>query len=119
MSYIQLEKDGQKVGLKFNQKAYMEFYKRVDSEDFVGTFHYAAAYAALSANAYVKELDFTESFESVCDWVDTLSTEDKELITKTFNDTAYFKKLVEDGSKVKTEDAPTKKKTSKNTMKTV
>lgn len=115
MSYLQLEIGGQTRGLKFNQKAYITFYDFVDKKDFEGTFHYAAIYAALLANAYVKREEFTETFETVCDWVDLLSADDKTAVTKVFNETAFWKKLVEDGAK-EVEDN-TKKKKRMSTMK--
>lgn len=114
-NYIQIKRKGVSVGLKFNQLAYITFYEKVDQNNYLGTFHYAAVYGALQGNAYAKEQEFKESFESVCDWVDEMSKEDKDQITKVFSETAYFKKLVEDGSKVKVENGPTKKKRLKNT----
>lgn len=133
MSYLQailgpLEKDkeGNEIpgsnarGLKFNQLAYITFYEKVDQDNYLGTFHYAAVYGALKANAYVKGQEFTETFESVCDWVDEMSKEDKEKVTEVFGNTAYFKKLVEDGAgNVEVKDGPSKKKKLKNTIQNV
>lgn len=116
MSYIEIKIGGELRGLKFNQLAYINFYKKVDQEDYVGTFHYAAVWGALKATAYVKGLEFTENWETVCEWVDAISVEDKEKITHEFSSTATFKNLVKDGSE---EKEPPKKKTLKNTMMTV
>lgn len=114
MSYINI----QGKGLKFNQLAYIKFYEKVDHADFIGTFHYAAAFGGLRANAYVKGEEFTDSFENVCEWVDGLSGAEKEQITEVFNNTAYFKKLIEENLPEEVKAPEVKKKNSKNIMTT-
>lgn len=100
MDYLQINIGGKLRGLKFNQLAYITFYKFIDLENFDSTFHYAAVYAALLANAYVKREEFTETFETVCGWVDEATVEDKNAVLEAFNSTAYWKKIVEDGKAV-------------------
>lgn len=118
MSYLQLEIGGQLRGLKFNTHAYVNFYKEVDMDDYEGTFHYAAVWAALKANAYVKRVEFTEKYETVCDWVDVMSLEDKEQVKDAFANSATYKNLVKDG-KQEDDKEPAKKKILKSTTMTV
>ena len=100
MDYIQLELGGKLRGLKFNQYTYIKFYEKVSPDDYIATFHYAAVFAALKSNAYVKGEEFTETWEDVCSLVDAMKTEDKDKVAEVFNNTAYFRKAVEDGEKI-------------------
>jgi len=100
MDYIQLELGGKLRGLKFNQYTYIKFYEKVAQDDYIATFHYAAVFAALKSNAYVKGEEFTETWEDVCSLVDAMKTEDKDKVAEVFNNTAYFRKAVEDGEKI-------------------
>lgn len=119
MDYIQLEIGGKARGLKFNQKTYKVFYDYIDPSDHIGSFHYAAVYAAITSNCYVKREEFTESFETVCGWVDEMSNEDKMTVTNVFSETAYFKKAVEDGEAETKKKEPKKKNLNQeHTMKT-
>lgn len=113
MNYVQVNIGGQLRGLKFNELAYTEFYSKVDLNNYVGTFNYAAVWSGLMSNAYVKREEFTVTFETVCEWVDEMSREDKLKVQTTFVDTAYFKQAVKDGEAVQ----PAKKKKSVNTTK--
>lgn len=118
MSYIQIQLGGELRGLKFNQLTYITFYKEVDQNNYEGTFHYAAVWAALKANAYVKRIEFTQTWETVCDWVDIMTAEDKDMVQNEFSNSATFKSLVKDGEQNQ-EEEPAKKKILENTMMTV
>jgi len=116
MDYILINDLGGKArGLKFNQYTYIKFYEKVSPDDYIATFHYAAVFAALKSNAYVKGEEFTDTWEDVCNMVDAMSAEDKALVADVFNNTAYFKKAVEDGEKIIEEE---KKSQSLSTTKT-
>ena len=120
MNYIKVNLNGVEQGLKFNMLAYTEFYKKIDLANWEGSFHYAAVWAGLKTNAYIKATDFTDDFENVCDWVDGMSKKDKDALTKVFLETSVFKKLVEDGQpEEEKDDTPPeiKKKKSTNAMK--
>ncbi len=121
MSYIQVKLDNTEQGLKFNQLAYIEFYRKVDLSDYEGTFHYAAVWGGLKANAFVKKEEFVKTFEEVCDMVDMMSDEDKLKVMEVFQETAYYKKLVDKGKETESAEVEetTKKKALKNTMKNV
>lgn len=120
MNYLQLNIDGRLHGLKFNQMMYMVFYENLDQERFTATFYYAAVYAALKANAYVKKEEFITSFEEVCDWVDGMTEEDKEKVMEVFNGTAYWKEQVKKGKELTEEKTPAEKKSKlKSTTKKV
>lgn len=116
--YIELQIGGELRGLKFNQHCYINFYKEVDLTDYEGTFQYAAVWAALKANAYVKRIEFTEKYETVCDWVDLMKLEDKKTVKETFENSEVYKNLVEDG-KQELNNKPAKKKTLKSSIMTV
>ena len=111
MSYIQLEIEGVKRGLKFNQMALIVFSQMTDTtskETSLATAGYALFYAGLKANCYVKmeEADFT--FEQACDWFDTLKDEQVAAITAAYQETQKFSEALP-----KVEDD--KKKVKKNT----
>lgn len=118
MRYIEIQIGGELRGLKFNQLCYRTFYDKIDLEDYEGTFYYSAVWAALKANAYVKKKEFTEEWETVCDWVDLISREDKKKINEAFENSEVYKNLVADG-KEDQDNKPAKKKISKSTMMTV
>lgn len=119
-NYIQLHIGGQLRGLKFSNGAYVTFYENVDHKNYLATFYYAVIFAGLSANAYAKREDFTETFETVCDWVDAMSEEDKAAALKVFSETEYWVKQIEEGKKIEAtpieETAEQKKSESETTM---
>jgi len=117
MDYIQITLGGSLKGLKFNQLTYITFYKFIDLLNFDATFHYAAVYAGLLSNAYVKREDFADEFETVCQWVDELSTDDRNKIVEAFNSTAYWQNIVKEGKAEKT--VAQKKRKTKSTLKNV
>src|SRR6185312_16802331 len=101
MSYIKIEIGGAERGLKFNQGALITFQGKIDPDNVAGTTGYALVWAGLKSNAYVKGEEFTEKFETVCDWVDELSQETILEVIKTFQETQAFKNLLpkEEGKK--------------------
>ncbi len=119
MNYIKVNLNGVEQGLKFNMLAYTEFYNKIDLANWEGSFHYAAVWAGLKTNAHMKGQEFTTAYEEVGDWVDEMSKEDKEALTKVFLETSVFKSLVEDGTPEEKDDTPPeiKKKKSTNAMK--
>ena len=94
MSYIKVNIGGQERGLKFNQGALVTFQNKIDPNNIAGTTGYALIWAGLNANAYVKGEEFTETFETVCDWVDELDVETITEVIKTFQETQAYQKLV-------------------------
>lgn len=74
-NYIQIEIGGELRGLKFNMLSRIEAAKKVDFDRLESTTLYAYVYAGLLANAYVKQVEFTTDYETVCDWVDAVPTE--------------------------------------------
>jgi len=91
MSYVQIEIGGKLRGWKVNQMTLEIWSKKTNLESETVSSNYAAVYAGLISNCYVKneEPDFT--FEDVCDWVDSL-TDPKimELIKKTFEGSQVY-----------------------------
>lgn len=77
MSYIHINIGGKERGLKFNQLSLEVYSKYIDYEN-VTTTIYAAFYAGLRGNCYVKkeEPDFT--FEDVTNWVDAIFEEGRK-----------------------------------------
>ena len=115
MSYLQINIGGNLRGLKFNQMAYIVFYDHVDLDQYLATSYYAIAYAGLKANAYVKREEFTDSFETVCEWVDELSAEDKAAMLEAFSSTSQWQALVEKGKEVAEKTPEEKKRKLKST----
>lgn len=109
MSYIEIEIGGKLRGLKFNQGALIMFQGKVDKDNYVGTAGYGLVWAGLKSNAYVKGEEFTESFETVCDWVDLLSPETLTSIMNSFKETQSFKKVDEEPDKKKSQLKNTKR----------
>jgi len=112
MSYIKIEIGGKERGLKFNQGALITFQGKIDPDNVAGTTGYALVWAGLKANAYVKGEEFTEKFETVCDWVDELSPETVIEVIKTFQETQAYQKLIP-------EEKDKKKLRHKNTKRNV
>lgn len=126
MSYIQIEIGGKLRGLKFNQGTLMMYLQYADKENFAGTAVYALVWAALKQNVYVKRVDLVDeeekeingkkeiiqnpiTFETVCDWVDSLSDESVTAIMNCFKETESYKKLIpkiDEDSKKKLENLP-------------
>lgn len=119
MSYVKLKVGGEERGLKFNQMAYILFYKHVDLVEYVATMHYAIVYAGLRANAYVKSEEFEHSFSDVCDWVDDMTGEDKEKAVEAFSSTQQWQSLIEQGKAAEETKPEQKKRTGKSTSKKV
>jgi hypothetical protein len=94
MSYIKINIGGKERGLKFNQGALITFQSKIDPENIAATTGYALVWAGLKANAYVKGEEFTETFETVCDWVDELPEETILEVIKTFQETQAYQKLI-------------------------
>lgn len=120
-NYLQVNIGGQLRGLKFSNGAYVTFYETVDHNNYLASFYYAVIYAGLKANSYAKREEFTESFETVCDWVDAMSEEDKAAALKVFSETEYWKKQIDEGKKLEsvTETVEEKKSESESIMRTV
>ncbi|HXS57508.1 MAG TPA: hypothetical protein VN726_15355 [Hanamia sp.] len=94
MSYIKIDIGGKERGLKFNQGALVTFQGKIDPENIAATTGYALIWAGLKSNAYVKGEEFTETFETVCDWVDELKPEIVLEVIKVFQETQAFKNLL-------------------------
>ncbi len=105
-NYIQIEMGGKPRGLKFNQGALIIFQSKIDKLNAVATTAYALVWAGLKANAFVKEEEFTETFEQVCEWVDEMNEETISKIIACFNKTQEFQKAVIPDSKKKIETLP-------------
>lgn len=99
MSYIKINIGGQDRGLKFNQGALVTFQTKIDPDNIAGTTGYALIWAGLKANAYVKGEEFTETFETVCDWVDELPEGVILEVVKTFQETQMYQKMLPDNKK--------------------
>ena len=94
MSYIKIEIGGRERGLKFNQGALIMFQEKIEINNYAATTGYALIWAGLKANAYVKGEEFTENFETVCDWVDELPEADVLRVIDCFKETQAYKKLL-------------------------
>lgn len=116
MSYIQIEIGGEKRGLKFNQGALIMFQSKIDKDNYAATTGYALIYAGLKANAYVKSEEFTETFETVCDWVDELPEQTVLDVINCFKETQAYKALIpaEEEDKKKLPLKSTKRKALKS-----
>jgi hypothetical protein len=109
MSYLQLEIDGVKRGLKFNQMAMVILSQKTDKDNAEATAGYALFYAGLKANCFVKQIEADFTFEDSCNWFDKLTNEQVLKISEAFNSTQEYLK---DLPKEKPTD---KKKVKKNT----
>jgi hypothetical protein len=96
MSYIKVLINGKEYGLKFNQGALIKTNELTDKGNIAGTTLFAVVYAGLLMNAYVKKEEFTETFETVCDWVEELSPEVGVEIMKTFQQITIFQKALKE-----------------------
>ena len=130
MNYIQINIGGRLRGWKINQMTMELWSKLTYHQADASTSNYAAVYAGLVANCYVKREEFTKrvedkefaaTFEDVCDWVeDILDTPDGmntlEMIRKAFEGSdAYMRTLeaVKNQLKVFTSEPVKKKQTVK------
>lgn len=93
MSYIQLELGGKLRGLKYNQMAVITMTNYMDFNNLAATYGYALVYAGLVANCYVKREEPDFNFETVCDWVETLTPEQLLKVRECFESTQTFKAL--------------------------
>ncbi len=90
MSYLQIEVEGVKYGLKFNQMTLVVSSQMTDENDVLGTAGYALFYAAIKANCYVKREEMQLDFEQCCDLFDKLTQEQIKGITEAFNSSIAF-----------------------------
>ena len=90
MNYIQIDIGGKLRGWKANQMTLELWSKKTSAESSNSTSTYAAVYAGLMANCYVKseEPDFT--FEDVCDWTDKLGVTELEKIKTAFEESESY-----------------------------
>ena len=81
MNYIQINIGGRLRGWKINQMTMELWSKLTYGSAEASTSNYAAVYAGLVANCYVKREEFTKTvdgkevaatFEDVCDWVEQI-----------------------------------------------
>jgi len=99
MNYTQITIGGKERGWKVNQLTIELWAKHIDQDASPSTSTYAAVYAGLVANCYVKreEPDFT--FEDVCEWVDEINLSGKyeplEKIKKTFEESRFYINLLD------------------------
>lgn len=123
MSYIQIEKDGRKYGLKFNNFAFRAASKKLIPNMIEETIDYAFFWGGLVGNAYAKGLDVSEksyhdgeeiTFENTVDLFDSLTDEQKEAISECLSSTQQYQKLIKAG-----EGAEEEKKTMTNTGETL
>lgn len=111
MSYISIEVEGKKWGLKFNQMALHLMAEYTDKQNETATAGYALFYAGLKSNAFVKREELELSFEDACDMLEKLDNETVSKITAAFNESiAFMKDLPKEETKKKT----MKKNTSKD-----
>jgi hypothetical protein len=111
MSYIQIEVDGKKLGLKFNQMALHLMAEYTDKNNETATAGYALFYAGLKSNAYVKREELEISFEQACDMLEKLDAETVSKVTAAFNESiSFMKDLPKEEQKKRT----VKKNTSKD-----
>lgn len=118
MSYLQLEINGVKRGLKFNQMAMIilsQYTDTTDDETTLATSGYALFYAGLKANCYVKREELDLSFEESCDLFDNLKDDQIKQITEAYKETQKFLSGIDKEEKKE----PGKKKVKKNTGTTV
>ena len=93
-NYIQIEIGGKLRGWKVNQLTLEIWSNKTSAEFSNSSSNYAAVYAGLVSNCYVKseEPDFT--FEDVCDWVEEMNNNNDltvlELIKKTFEESQAY-----------------------------
>lgn len=95
MSYIQIDFDGVKRGLKFNQMTLHVMAKFIDENAPEITSSYALIYAGLYCNAYQKREELDLTFEQVCEFSDKLKVEDIEAIQQAWKNEFDFAKGVE------------------------
>lgn len=92
MSYVQVEIEGKKYGLKYNQMALMLISEYTDEKNEAATAGYAVFYAGLKANAYVKREEMDLTFEQSCDLMEKLSDENVLKINEALNSILSFQK---------------------------
>lgn len=91
MSYIQIREKG----LKFNQESIEIFWRRLELEDSTDAGDkYACFYAGLFVNAKMKGAP-APTFEETCDWVDTLTNEEKKSAMDCMGETTKYKEHLE------------------------
>jgi len=111
MSYTQIEILGKTRGVKFNMYAIEVLGKHLNG-DSAAAFSYAAVYAGLCGNCYVKREEPDFSFEQVCDAVDELGTDALDAVGKALNESKAWQAAVEKGKELE-ED---KKKATQNSV---
>lgn len=91
MSYIQIKERG----LKFNQESVEIFWRRLELENSTDAGDkYACFYAGLFVNAKMKGT-LAPTFEETCDWVDTLTDEEKKSAMDCMGETTKYKEHLE------------------------
>ncbi len=98
MSYIQVTVPGTEVkhGLKFNQEAIEIFWRNINWENKTDSGEvYAAFYGGLCANERVKQTGKVWTYEEACDFVDTLTIEQKKDVMACMAETSKYKESLE------------------------
>ncbi len=94
MNSIEITLGGEKRRLKFNQGALEVYRKKMFSlpVEMLNTgVVYACIYAGLIGNSYVTGVDFVETYETVCDWVDEANKEELKKTCDLFASTNVYK----------------------------
>lgn len=102
MSYKQVEIEGKKYGLKFNQMALMLLAEYTDPKHETATAGYALFYSGLKSNAFAKREEFEMTFEETCDLFDKLVPEQINEISAAFNESIAFQKKLPKEEKKRT-----------------
>lgn len=115
MSYIDINYNGLKLGLKFNEFAVRKYTEIVlqdlanglNGEDIAATSVYAMIYGGLHGNSFVKRVAMPYTFEQVCDIVEVLTKQELQAVSDVFIEVQAYKDLL---SKLSKNAAPVEKK---------
>lgn len=78
MNFIEINIGGKRRGLRFNQYAIENYFKRIDWNNYVQSSEIVAMiFAGLIGDCYAKGIDPDFEFATVCDWVDALYLSDE------------------------------------------
>lgn len=102
MSYIEINYNGLKLGLKFNEFAVRKYTEIVlqdlanglNGEDIAATSVYAMIYGGLHGNSFVKRQQMPYTFEQVCDIVEVLTKQDLQAASDVFVEVQAYKDLL-------------------------
>jgi len=101
MSYCKINIDGKEKGLKFNQMAILEIGERNSRCKFEqGTLQHelystsSIVFAGLRGNAFAKDEPEDFTWEMVCDWAESASDEDKNLVVNTLIQSEKYKQTI-------------------------